>query len=75
MIKMIMMPNSRMGSPACVNNDSGFDSGSSPEIFHPHHGNVSNVGVQDEAPMSRTAQYRKVGKYQSFNVNTVKVLY
>ena len=48
MIKMI-----NPGAP-----DSGFDSGSSPELFNQHH--------DHEGPMSRTAQYRKV----SFSVKT-----
>ena len=48
MIKMIM-PNSIMH-----NYDSGFDSGSSPEFFGQH------PGSNDEAPKSRTEQYRKV---------------
>ena len=35
--------------------DSGFDSGSSPELFNQHN---------DEGPMSRTAQYRKVSFFR-----------
>ena len=44
--------------------DSGFDSGSSPEFF-----NQQN----DEGPMSRTAQYRKVS-YRKFPVLMVLIL-
>ena len=53
MIKMI-----NPGAP-----DSGFDSGSSPELFNQHH--------DHEGPMSRTAQYRKV----SFSVKTRHLTY
>ena len=53
MIKMI-----NPGAP-----DSGFDSGSSPELFNQNH--------DHEGPMSRTAQYRKV----SFSVKTQHLTY
>ena len=86
MIKMITSNilannNNNLNSPhsQSQHNDSGFDSGSSPELFHNHHSGTG-MGVverriqqlgdrgnqhlnhlnQDEAPMSRTAQYRKV---------------
>ena len=66
MIKMITSNilannnNCNLNSPhsQSQHNDSGFDSGSSPELFHQY----SNLTHQDGAPMSRTAKYRKVSK-------------
>ena len=68
MIKMIT--SSRHQIVSNCHNDSGFDSGSSPELFHHNSTGIGAGGNQhlnqlnqDEAPMSRTAQYRKVSFY------------
>ena len=66
MIKMITSSRHQISN---CHNDSGFDSGSSPELFHHNSPGMGggnqhlNQLNQDEAPMSRTAQYRKVSFY------------
>ena len=68
MIKMITSSRHQISN---CHNDSGFDSGSSPELFHHNSPGMGggnqhlNQLNQDEAPMSRTAQYRKVSFYLS----------